>query len=71
MLKANKINKVDECFYHYCRRTGESVTGTFSPKFEDIFKVGNELRSFYIENNGSIEDLFETMKIFIKNYPID
>lgn len=26
---------------------------------------------FYIENNGSIEDLFETMKIFIKNYPID
>lgn len=53
MLKANKINKVDECFYHYCRRTGESVTGTFSPKFEDIFKVGNELRSFYIENNGN------------------
>ena len=25
----------------------------------------------HIENNGSIEDLFETMKIFIKNYPID
>ena len=25
----------------------------------------------HIENNGSIEDLFEAMKIFIKNYPID
>ena len=25
----------------------------------------------HIENNGSIENLFETMKIFIKNYPID
>ena len=25
----------------------------------------------HIENNGSIEDLFETMRIFIKNYPID
>ena len=25
----------------------------------------------HIENNGSMEDLFETMKIFIKNYPID
>ena len=25
----------------------------------------------HIENNDSIEDLFETMKIFIKNYPID
>ena len=25
----------------------------------------------HIENNSSIEDLFETMKIFIKNYPID
>ena len=25
----------------------------------------------HIENNGSIEDLFETMKIFTKNYPID
>lgn len=25
----------------------------------------------YIENNGSIEDLFEAMRIFIKNYPID
>ena len=25
----------------------------------------------HIKNNGSIEDLFETMKIFIKNYPID
>ena len=25
----------------------------------------------HIENNGSIEDLFETIKIFIKNYPID
>lgn len=25
----------------------------------------------HIENNGSIEDLFETMRIFTKNYPID
>lgn len=25
----------------------------------------------HIENNGSIEDLFEAMKIFTKNYPID
>ena len=25
----------------------------------------------HIENNGSIEDLFEAMKIFIKKYPID
>ena len=25
----------------------------------------------HIENNGSIEDLFEAMRIFIKNYPID
>lgn len=25
----------------------------------------------HIENNGSIEDLFKAMKIFIKNYPID
>ena len=25
----------------------------------------------HIENNGSIEDLFEAMKIFIKNYSID
>ena len=25
----------------------------------------------HIENNSSIEDLFEAMKIFIKNYPID
>ena len=25
----------------------------------------------HIENNDSIEDLFEAMKIFIKNYPID
>ena len=25
----------------------------------------------HIENNGSIEDLFEAMNIFIKNYPID
>ena len=25
----------------------------------------------YIENNSSIKDLFEAMKIFIKNYPID
>ena len=25
----------------------------------------------YIENNSSIEDLFEAMRIFIKNYPID
>ena len=25
----------------------------------------------HIENNGSIEDLFEAMKIFIKNYPIN
>ena len=25
----------------------------------------------HIENNGSIENLFEAMKIFIKNYPID
>ena len=25
----------------------------------------------HIENNGSIEDLLKTMKIFIKNYPID
>ena len=25
----------------------------------------------HIENNGSIEDLFENMRIFIKNYPID
>ena len=25
----------------------------------------------YIENNGSIEDLFENMRIFTKNYPID
>lgn len=25
----------------------------------------------HIKNNGSIEDLFEAMRIFIKNYPID
>lgn len=25
----------------------------------------------HIENNGSMEDLFEAMRIFIKNYPID
>ena len=25
----------------------------------------------HIENNGSIEDLFEAMRIFTKNYPID
>lgn len=25
----------------------------------------------HIENNSSIEDLFESMRIFIKNYPID
>ena len=25
----------------------------------------------HIENNGSIEDFFETMRIFTKNYPID
>lgn len=25
----------------------------------------------HIENNGSLEDLFEAMRIFIKNYPID
>ena len=25
----------------------------------------------HIENNGSIEDLFETIRIFTKNYPID
>ncbi len=62
-LKANKINKVNECFYHYCRRKGESVTGGFSNKFEDIYEVGNKLRKYYIDNNG--KDLLEYIDYII------
>jgi len=62
-IKANKISKVDECFYHYCRRKGDSVTGNFTRKFEDIYEVGNKLRKFYIDNGG--EELLEYVDFII------
>ena len=62
-LKANKIDKVNECFYHYCRRKGESVTGGFTNKFEDIFEAGNKLRTYYKTQGG--EDLIEYINYII------
>lgn len=62
-LKANKISKVDECFYHYCRRKGESVTGNFTRKFEDIYEVGDKLRNYYIDNDGN--ELLEYVNFII------
>ena len=48
-------------------RKGAGAGNHSSETALDDYKEWN----FHIINNSSIEDLFEAMKIFIKNYPID
>ncbi len=51
MLKANKIEKVDNAFYHYIRRDGVSVSSGFGNKFYDLFPVMDELKEYYAKNS--------------------
>ena len=51
MLKANKIEKVDNAFYHYIRRDGVSASSGFGNKFYDLFPVMDELKEYYAKNS--------------------
>ncbi|MPW26161.1 glycosyltransferase [Alkalibaculum sp. M08DMB] len=51
-LKSEKIVKVDKSLYYYIKDREESVTATFSSKFDDVFLVMKELKEFYQKDNN-------------------
>lgn len=66
MLVANRIEKVDEAFYHYIRRENGSVTGKMNEKFFDLFPVMDELKDFYHSHDQMGLDEYLTY-IFLKH----
>lgn len=63
LMHANKVEKVDQPFYHYIRRENVSVTGKMNKKFYDLFPVMQELRDEFKKNGWEFQEYLTYMAI--------